>query len=638
MGYRTDREAFGTYIGYLREKRKYALEQVCEGLCTAQRLFQLESGKQSPGKLLQDAILERLGVGAEDYEHYLHYKEHAQWEMRQRILHGISCGNAHRAKELLGEYGRRYGGASGGGKAVGERLERQFYLSMWVQIRYLEGAGREELHTILAEAVQLTVPGLWERPLQGRVLSLKEWNLILEAERYRGGGGEESHFREILACLEAVGMDTVGMAKVYPKAVCFLCECITEKDRAAETELFGYCNRALEILRNASRMYYLWEILDLRERYLERRTARADRVREGCSGKADYDRMYLENAGWKKALEDVYADYGIRKETFHYCYLYLEKGVSCIGDVIRIRRRMLGIRAEALCEGICDIKTLRRLENRKRATQRAIVEQLFERLGLPKEMTRTELVTDSPEARRMMEMLRRYRNEHETEQAGQLLSGIKGLVATEIRCNQQALMRKEANLQKDRNGINGEGYYRQMRVALELTLPFEAFLREGEKYLTYEEQACIQNMMQEMDRCGSEFKTCMKRFEEMYRPVAEGELLETVGGIYGLIMGYVESELGNQGKLDKADWYNEVMVREELRFRRLSSIAVGLYDRWWNYTERKRKKMDVSRLLNGEEELLKCTLLSSLANQKYYNSIYQEKLEKEREIKTRGSV
>ena len=253
-------------------------------------------------------------------------------------------------------------------------------------------------------------------------------------------------------------------------------------------------------------------------------------------------------------------------------------------------------------------------------------------------MTRTELVTDSPEARRMMEMLRRYRNEHETEQAGQLLSGIKGLVATEIRCNQQALMRKEANLQKDRNGINGEGYYRQMRVALELTLPFEAFLREGEKYLTYEEQACIQNMMQEMDRCGSEFKTCMKRFEEMYRPVAEGELLETVGGIYGLIMGYVESELGNQGKLDKADWYNEVMVREELRFRRLSSIAVGLYDRWWNYTERKRKKMDVSRLLNGEEELLKCTLLSSLANQKYYNSIYQEKLEKEREIKTRGSV
>ena len=64
MGHRTDREAFGAYISDLRNKRKYALEQVCEGLCTAQRLFQLEAGNQSAGKLLQDAILERLGVGA----------------------------------------------------------------------------------------------------------------------------------------------------------------------------------------------------------------------------------------------------------------------------------------------------------------------------------------------------------------------------------------------------------------------------------------------------------------------------------------------------------------------------------------------------------------------------------------------
>ena len=94
MIYRTEREAFGAYISDLRDGRGYALEQVCEGLCTAQRLFQLETGKQSAGKLLQDAILERLGVGAEDYEHFLHYEEYGKWEMRQRILHRISCGKA----------------------------------------------------------------------------------------------------------------------------------------------------------------------------------------------------------------------------------------------------------------------------------------------------------------------------------------------------------------------------------------------------------------------------------------------------------------------------------------------------------------------------------------------------------------
>lgn len=641
MIYRTEREAFGAYISDLRGKRGYALEQVCEGLCTAQRLFQMETGCQSAGKLLQDAILERLGVGAEDYEHYLHYREYEKWEMRQRILHRISCGKAAWAKELLEEYCRLYGGDCRGGKAVGERLERQFYLSMWAQIRCMEGAEEAEMCAILDEAVQLTVPGLWEKPLRGRVLSLKEWNLILEVEKYKDGGGEEIHYREIMACLEAAALDTVGMAKVYPKAVCFLCGCVKEKDDAVEAELFGYCNSAVEILRNASRMYYLWELLDLREQYLEHRTGsrlkerfwdRNQAEEDNSSADTDFAGVCAENAGWKRALEDVYADYGIQKETFHYCYLYLEKGVSCISDVIRIRRRMLGIKAEELCQGICDIKTLRRLENRKRATQRAIVVQLFERLGLSGEMTRTELVTDSPEARQMMKQLRSYGNERDTEKEEMVLSRIKKMVSTEIRCNRQAVMRKELNLLKDQGEIGRKEYYRQMQTALELTLPFEAFLHDGDKYMTHEEQACIQNMMQEMDRESNEFMLSIKRFEAIYHPVAEGELLGTVSGIYGLIMGYIGSELGNRGELDKSDWYNETMVREELRSRRLALISVGLYNRWWNYTERKRKNIPCCRLLNGEEELTKCIVLSRLVQQKFYESVYQKKLEHERLI------
>lgn len=728
MRYRTDKEAFGAYISDLREKRRYRLEQVCEGLCSAQRLFQLEGGNQAAGKLLQDAILERLGVGAEDYEHYLHFKEYDRWEMRQRILHRISCGKPGWARELLEEYNRRYKedfDCSGG---VGERLERQFYLSMQAQIRQMEGAGTEEMRTILDEAVQLTVPGLWKKPLRGRVLSLKEWNLILEAERYREGGGEEIHYREILSCLEIASLDTVGMAKIYPKAVCFLCGCIMEKEEDAEAELLGYCSRAVEILRNASRMYYMWELLALRERYLKRRMGNRpearmngefkerpgemlearveaskekqgekpegkaekkpgksrerpeEKTKESLKGKqkekpeekpaerlegktkkslkekqrekpgekaeersenesrigedsslgdTDFAGLYAENAGWKKVLEDVYMDYGIQKETFHYCYLYLENDVSCISDVIRIRRKMLGIKAEDLCRGICDIKTLRRLENRKRATQRAIVYELFERLGLPGEMTRTELVTDSPEARQMMEMLRFYENERKTEKAEMLLFRIKRLVTTEMRCNQQALMRKETNLRRNRGEITGVEYYRQMHTALELTLPFDAFLKKGEKYLTHEEQACIQNMMYVMDKEGKDFGLCMKRFEEMYRPVAEGELLGTIGGIYGLIMGYVASELGNRGEHDQADWYSGVLVKEELRSRRIASLARCLYDRYWNYTERKRKGISTGRILDGEEELTKCILLSDLLNQEYYKSIYQEKLKRE---------
>ena len=88
---------------------------------------------------------------------------------------------------------------------------------------------------------------------------------------------------------------------------------------------------------------------------------------------------------------------------FEYCYLYVEKGVSCVSDVIRIRRKMLGMSVAKLSDGICTERTLRRIENRQSTSQMAIVTELFGRLGLSPELTRTDLVTEKPEARQLME-------------------------------------------------------------------------------------------------------------------------------------------------------------------------------------------------------------------------------------------
>jgi len=53
---------FGKYIKALREKCGYSMRQFCEGLRTFQETACLEAGKHRPEKLLQDAVLERLGV------------------------------------------------------------------------------------------------------------------------------------------------------------------------------------------------------------------------------------------------------------------------------------------------------------------------------------------------------------------------------------------------------------------------------------------------------------------------------------------------------------------------------------------------------------------------------------------------
>ena len=173
----------------------------------------------------------------------------------------------------------------------------------------------------------------------------------------------------------------------------------------------------------------------------------------------------------------------------------------------------------------------------------------------------------------------------------QLYALIKELVPAEIRINQQSLLLKAANVKKINGELSGKEYYEEVRAILEITMPYEVFLKEGEKYLTYEEQSCIQNMMLGMDRNSKEFRICMEHFEEMYRMFEKKEQIETVNNMYEYIMKYVGSEQGNLGEYDRADKYGGIIVRECLRTRRLHSISFVLYDRWWNYLERKRSSI-----------------------------------------------
>lgn len=54
------------------------------------------------------------------------------------------------------------------------------------------------------------------------------------------------------------------------------------------------------------------------------------------------------------------------------------------GTYIKKRRKELGISQEDLCEGLCSVSTLSRLENNQQTPSRSLARQLLERLGLPK--------------------------------------------------------------------------------------------------------------------------------------------------------------------------------------------------------------------------------------------------------------
>ena len=70
------------------------------------------------------------------------------------------------------------------------------------------------------------------------------------------------------------------------------------------------------------------------------------------------------------------------------------------------------------------------------------------------------------------------------------------------------------------------------------------------------------------------------------------------------------------------------MILEEcLYFRRLHSIAISLYDRWWNDTKKKEAGLESNGTLSAKTELTRCLLFSRLDKRKYYEKIFLTKLE-----------
>lgn len=101
--------------------------------------------------------------------------------------------------------------------------------------------------------------------------------------------------------------------------------------------------------------------------------------------------MLQEYACLREKENSICTDVELRKGTpvhsmKRFCELYREPECYCINEVIKERRKSLGISRRQLAEGICSEKTIERLENCGTTAQRYVVKRLFERLGIDDKM------------------------------------------------------------------------------------------------------------------------------------------------------------------------------------------------------------------------------------------------------------
>lgn len=604
---------FGEFIANLRREKNISQEQLCDGLCAISMLSRFERGEREPEKLMQNRFLTRLGAVPENYENFLYYKDYCRWEKRQGILHNILEEDIPEAKRLLEEYRKEY--------KMKDALEQQFYLAMLAQIRRYEGCDKEELAGMFEEALRLTVPEIDKRSFRNRVLSLEELNLLLEYRYCKGEDVSLQFYESLLEYIEEMERTMLALAKIYPKTVYYYYEVWkkSEEAKCSAEHMLRLCDKAIELLRDANRMFYLWELFCMKEELVPKLPA-------ALQASETVGKSRKECREWKETLEELYQEYGVSIAMYEYCYLYVESENYCVGDVIRIRRKMLGLSQEKLSEGICDSRTVSRLEHHNRKPQKEIVQQLFDRLNLSTELCRTELVTDNQEA---IEKYRELKIRVNTLNNDGGSNGIEtrqnlvDLVSLDNPFNRQVLIRNDAISRYDRREISKKQYVEDMKEALECTVPFQTVVESKERYLTNEEIGCLQNMTLELDVTDNAKKLCVKSLLEICNTP---RYLDNYLRMYQFMMFAVVDYLGEIGEYEATRKIEINIMGMLLKNRRLGGISETLYEIVWNDNQIEKDSCNNQSLLNYKSQIKKCCSMSDLSKNYKRKADYEERL------------
>lgn len=599
---------FGEFIANLRREKQISLEQLCDGLCDCSTLSRFEHGEREAEKLLQNRFLTRLGIVPENYENFLYYPDYCRWEKRQGILHNILEENIEEAKVQLEEYGREYD--------MNDALEKQFYLAMLAQILRYEGCEQEKLAALFAQALDLTIPNVGTQGFKERILSLEEINLLLE---YVYCSGETLQWYEgILEYIERMEQTLLAMAKIYPKAVYYYYlawEKSEQKEVSMALQMLELCDKAIEILRDANRMFFLWELFCMKEQLiplLPREVQESETTQKSLA----------ECLVWKTTLEEIYRDYGVTIGMYEFCYLYVESENYCIGDVVRIRRKMLKLSQKTLAAGLCDERTVSRLESNKNKPQREVVQGLLERLNLPTELNRTELVTDSQEAIETYRELRRQNNNRNYEKVEALIEELKGQISMEIPSNAQVVARNELYNQYIHGKYSEREYIDKMKRVLECTVPYKMAVGKREKYLTNEEIACLQNITLETGWIFPEMDECVSA---LIRVCENTKYSENYIRIYEYLMVALSSHLGDKGEYEYSNRIKHNVISMSLKTRRMKAIDNATYGIIWNDEQLRMQGLEMD-LQSKQKKIMRCIQMSDLSKQFFRKKMYEEKL------------
>lgn len=606
---------FAKLLKNIRTEEKVSLDQLAMGLMSASQLVKIENGERPINKNIRDRLLERLGIAKELYENLLDLCDFEEWDYKKKILSAIQNKKIEDAYRLLKEYKAHL--------RENDRINHQFILAMWGEVLKQEGASKEKIAECYRKAVILTIPDAEKVWWEKRPLSVLEMNLLLETLVYGNETDDLYKYRVLMDYVDMGYYDEIMKAKIYPKIVYYyLKKQILFKEYwnvETQTENLKICEKAIDKLRDAGRTYYLVELLEIEMQISE--------IMLDDTFPEDFEKNEADKINAKELLsviKNLYAEYEVPAYMQDCTYFYQQKWIFSMKDVLRIRREMLGLTQEQLCEGICSVKSLRRAEKGQTDMQRETLKKVLNRLGLSGQMQWSRLITSDREAIRMAEELADYINDRKFSVASKQLESLKSRIDLDIPQNKQYFLEKQALLEFEQGKVTREEFVKMEKEALECTLRAENLYRKENVYLTEQEITCIRNSWRGME--GKEKRELIDLIFRLYDNYALNNGLSQAISMYEFIAESAVNELGNNGEHVRAEEIDRKSIKASLSCRRVWDIHYKIYDILWN--EKKLMKKSGKRVSNNRmnTELKRCIIMSHYVKRYFYENVYKEKL------------
>ncbi len=592
---------FHKFLKRVRREEKIYLEQLAEGLMTVSQLARIEKGQRPIPKNMRDRLLGRLGISSDLYENLLNIEDYAAWVHQRNILYAIERRDTLGAQALIDAYEKE--------APVYDRIKQQFCLVMRAEVLRQQGADPGRTAACYDEAVRCTVPDIEHLCLEKKLLCIQEIDMILEYEFYHKDEDFAEKCRDLMTFVENAVYDDLSKVKVYPKiAFYYLREVSSKQDGWSKenwNEGLKVCNRAVEMLRDAGRAFFLLELLEIKSKILECMKTKT----EDEKLQAEYEECTELTALLKKLSAECDVPAYMQDCT----YLYQQRWVFYIGDVLRIRREMYGLTQKELSKGICSVRTLRRAEKKEANMQHALVSALLRKLGLSKEFQRARIVTNDREVLRLKREILVCRNNRNFEQCRKLFIQIREKISLDIPENRQYLADLEASLDWKEGKISKEEFAAREEKVLRCTLTAKDFFRADEIYLTEMELSCIckkiQGLNEETKKSHIEF---LLHFFDIFE--RKCKTLDHIV-MYEFVMSCVASELGDMGKFQISTDLDKRVLKMSLSCKRICTVDGVLYNILWNEIEQQKQCGQYFENEKRTKQLQQCNLLSHFCRQ-----------------------